>query len=466
MTKRNQVPDLTGVRRLGGSFRDPAGFLFFENDIPLRQVNPVYADNFKLLTGSGLYQELSDAGQLISHEIVPEHKGLDGKAWCVLRPKWLSFVSYPYEWSFFQLQQAAVLTLDINLKAMAKGMILKDASAWNIQFDGCRPVLVDTLSLERYDKSKPWVAYRQFCQHFLNPLLLAAYCDATVLQEFIFRREGFSAAYAASRLPWRTRLNLGILMHVHLNKRLSVNTSGSDPAATFSFEKLERVLLHLRGMVASLKPRASKTTWEDYYSGSISGEGYLNEKAAVVEELIQLTNGITATDLGCNNGYFSRMLQQAGYRVIAIDSDVQAIDQLARANHQSPVNSLLTIVADISNPSPALGWRNSEDKQLIDRLEADTCLSLALWHHLYFQYNIPLADIAAFTASICRQFLIVEYVPVDDKKTQIISRGKEQLIPGYSREAFEKAVSVFFRIIEIRMLSEEKRIIYLLKRNT
>ena len=127
----------------------------------------------------------------------------------VLRPRELPLISYPYEWCFSQLREAALLTLELQRRALAAGMRLKDASAYNIQFDAGRPILIDTLSFEVGDPTQPWPAYRQFCEHFLAPLALMAYRDprcGLMLRDFI---DGIPVDLAARLMPGRTRLRPG-----------------------------------------------------------------------------------------------------------------------------------------------------------------------------------------------------------------------------------------------------------------
>jgi len=80
----------------------------------------------------------------------------------VLRHERIPFVSYPYEWTFSMLRDAALLQLDLNLAALEEGMILKDSTPYNVQFRGSKPVFVDIGSFERLREGAPWVGYRQF----------------------------------------------------------------------------------------------------------------------------------------------------------------------------------------------------------------------------------------------------------------------------------------------------------------
>ena len=164
-------------RTIPSSFRDPSGFLFFQDGSVYRQVNAIYKENYDHLIGSGLYKALVASGLLVSHEEVGMNYARSDNAYKILKPELIPFVSYPYEWCFSQLKEAALTTLKIQKVALDFGMTLKDSSAYNIQFMKGRAVFIDTISFERYREGQPWVAYRQFCQHFLAPLALMSYRD-------------------------------------------------------------------------------------------------------------------------------------------------------------------------------------------------------------------------------------------------------------------------------------------------
>src|SRR4051794_12526864 len=206
---------------LRASFRDPSGFLFEGDDGQLyRQVNRCYQPDFERLVGSGLYAELTARSLLVEHERTAEIRPLSDDGFCVIRPRRIRFISYPYEWAFSALQDAALLTLDVQLRALNHGMQLKDASAYNVQFDGCRPILIDTLSFERLDVNKPWKAYGQFCRHFLAPLALMAktHIDSGyLLRDYI---DGIPLDVASRMLPGRTRWSIGMQLHLHWHARM------------------------------------------------------------------------------------------------------------------------------------------------------------------------------------------------------------------------------------------------------
>lgn len=197
-----------------GSFRDPSGFIFFENGSLYRQVNIVYRENYDQLINSGLYETLVRLGLMVSHEEVDLHYARTNSAYRILKPALIPFISYPYEWCFSQLKDAALTTLEIQKKALDFGMSLKDASAYNIQFLDGKPVFIDTLSFEKYEEGQPWVAYRQFCQHFLAPLALMCFSDVRLNQLLRIYPDGIPLDLASCLLPLRTFLKFSLLSHI------------------------------------------------------------------------------------------------------------------------------------------------------------------------------------------------------------------------------------------------------------
>src|SRR5574338_267074 len=191
--------------RHSSSFRDPSGYVYKDaSGNVMRYVSKEYADDYNFLMQSGLYNELVDAGLLIPHkEVTP--KAIDANRHKLLQPEQIPFMSYPYEWSFSQLKDAALATIKTQQAALKHGMVLKDASAYNIQFYKGKPVLIDTLSFERYKTDEPWIAYRQFCQHFLAPLALAAYVDIRLLKLLRDYIDGVPLDLASELLPARTK---------------------------------------------------------------------------------------------------------------------------------------------------------------------------------------------------------------------------------------------------------------------
>ncbi|KIC93601.1 class I SAM-dependent methyltransferase [Flavihumibacter solisilvae] len=456
---------MTNRERHPASFKDPAGYIFMENGRLLRQVNLEYSGQYTQLRDSGLLTALWEKKWLLHHQELPGHTGEDGNAWLVLAPRQIPFNSYPYEWSFDMLKDAALLTLAINRKAVDYGMILKDASAYNILFDGSQPVFIDTLSFESYDAARPWIAYRQFCQHFLFPLLINHYKGIEAQQWLQLHHDGLPVQLTAELLPFRTKFSLGPALHVHLQNRIAMRHQGEERQVLFSKTKMVQILQHLESVIRSLRYRKRNSTWNQYYQQSILSREYLREKETAFRKLLNGLETGTAIDLGANTGNFTLILSEAGFKVIAVDADPQAVNELylaASARNDTKINPMVT---NLVNPSPGTGWDNQEHQSFLKRGKADIVVALALIHHLYFTNNIPLESVARQLAKLSKKYCIVEMIPAHDEKVLQISREKKALLAGYTFEAFEHHLTRYFSIVQRVPLLHSDRVLYLIKKN-
>ncbi len=312
---------MTDVQVNPASYKDTAGFVFSYEQQYYRQVNQIYAPHYDCLMQSGLYKILTERKLLLPHAEVDTIATGEGNAYKTLLPVQLDFISYPYEWAFAMLKDAALLTLEINLLAIQKGMILKDASSFNIQFQHGRPVFIDTISFELFDETKPWIAYRQFCGHFLFPLLLNHYCCVEAQQWLSIYLDGLSASLTAELLPFKTRFNLGTALHVHLQNKVGKAAVKDRPDRKFDRQKTERLLLHLQGIIRKLCYPSKKTTWNDYYTSTITSHQYLEEKEQAFLELTAPLSLKKALYIGANDANFTKILARKNIRVIAADFD-------------------------------------------------------------------------------------------------------------------------------------------------
>jgi hypothetical protein len=452
----------TAPQPLGASFRDPSGFLYRANGVLYRQVNQAYQAEYDLLMTSGLYQELVDAHLLIPHQEVEIPAADPARAYKVLQPEPLEFVSYPYEWCFSQLKDAALTTLRIQKRALKHGMSLKDASAYNIQFRRGRPVLIDTLSFEAYLEGSPWVAYRQFCQHFLAALSLAAYRDVRLAQLLRVHIDGLPLALAARLLPWRTRLNFALAVHIHAHAASQQRFAGRAAAPT---QKVSRAALlglldSLESAVRKLKWSPASTAWSDYYDETNYTPAGLEHKQRLVAEFLEQVQPTSVWDLGANTGRFSRLASGRGIPTLAFDNDPLAVEKAyleVKANKEA---NLLPLLLDLTNPSPAIGWENQERLALLQRGPADAILALALVHHLAIGNNLPLGRIAAFFARLGR-WLVVEFAPKPDSQVQRLLASRLDIFPDYSVEGFERAFSAHFTLRRAELIQDSQRRLYL-----
>lgn len=449
-----------------GSFRDPSGFVFAHKGTLYRQVNVRAAADYKMLFTSGLYEELVTAGWLIPHQEVK----LTGykppiAAHAILKPKYIDFISYPYEWSFSMLKDAALLTLSIHKKALEKNLSLKDASAYNIQFLAGKPILIDTLSFEKYIPGNPWVAYRQFCQHFLAPLALMARTDVRLNQLQRIYIDGIPLDLATKLLPRKTKLTFGLYAHLHLHAKVQSRYSTPGKAQGSNKRRMTKqaqiaLISSLERAIKKLTWQPANTQWAEYYSMTNYQKRSFTAKKTIVEAMLKKSRPKKVWDLGANNGEFSRLAKNA--QIVAFDIDPAAVEKNYLATKQANDTIMLPLVMDLTNPSPALGWAESERASLRERGPADTVLALALIHHLAIANNVPLPKIAEYMASLGRD-LIIEFVPKTDSQTQKLLAAREDIFSDYTQEKFEQAFKSLYRLVQKQAIKGSKRTLYLFR---
>lgn len=449
------------------SFRDPCGFVFRQDGVLYRQVNERYREDYDLLMGSGLYDELVATGLMVSHEEAMADNAGAG-AYKTIKPSEVPFISYPYEWCFSQLKDAALLTLDVQSRALAHGMSLKDASAFNVQFVDGKPVFIDTISFERYQEGKPWVAYRQFCMHFLAPLALMSYCDIRLGEWFRISVEGVPLELAASLLPFSSRLRPSLFMHIHMHARSQKRYAGKEIEEKKLVAGMSRFALlalvdSLEGAVKRLTWDPQGTEWADYYQDTNYTLEGLNRKKELVSEFIGLTGAKSAWDLGSNDGTFSRVASSMGIETISFDIDSACVEKNYRTVKSGGEKHLLPLYQDLTNPSPGIGWASKERASLAARGPCDLAMALALIHHLAISNNIPLRLIASYFASLC-SWLIIEFVSKEDSQVQRLLATRIDIFDSYDVDCFESEFKLHFEIVKKSAIKDSSRLLYLMKR--
>jgi len=457
--------------QLSASFRDPNGFLFSRNGVIYRQVNRKYEREYSQLMESGLYEKLVKVGLLIQHveveqEPAEKESSPEGDvAFKVIQPERVPFISYPYEWSFGQLKDAALATLSIQKRALKMGMSLKDASAYNIQFVRGKATLIDTLSFEIYNEGQPWVAYRQFCQHFLAPLALMALKDIRLNQLMRVYIDGVPLGLASQLLPGRTRFNFGLLSHIHLHAGAQKRYAGEDVKSrggTMSKQAMIGLIESLDAAVRKLNWNPGGTEWGNYYDITNYSDAAFEHKKGLIGEWTERVRPSMTWDLGGNTGVFSRVVSRMGSYVVSFDIDPAAVEQNYRQVKGEKTENLLPLLLDLTNPSPAIGWANRERDSFGGRGPVDLVLALAVIHHLAISNNVPLLQLADFFAGTGK-WLVVEFVPKVDSQVQKLLASREDIFPNYSREGFEAAFRGHFKIHESVNVRESERTLYLME---
>lgn len=455
---------------VSGSFRDPSGHVFTRDGRLLRQVNAVYAADYGHLHESGLYEHLAGRGLLVPHRETTESPDRPG-AYCVIAPERVPFISYPFEWAFSQLKTAALTTLAVQRAAVDHGMVLKDASAYNIQFIGAAPLLIDTLSFERWQEGTPWVAYRQFCQHFLAPLALMSATDVRLGALSRLFIDGPPLDLVSRLLPVSSKFHPSLLVHLHMHARAQARHGGGSlddkrQASAFTKHAMLGLVEHLESAVSRLTYTPAGTTWADYYDHTNYSADAMADKHRIVAALIAAAAPSSVWDLGANTGAFSRTAADAGAYTIALDGDPAAVERHVLDNRGRNERRILPLVMDLANPTGALGWAHEERMSLASRGPADLVLALGLIHHLSLSNQVPFGMTADFFASVGRT-LVIEFVPRTDSQVAAMLSRMPTADERYTLDAFERAYAERFVILDAQPIPRSDRRLYRMRaRNT
>lgn len=456
---------------LSSSFRDPSGFVFSHKGTIYRQVNAYYKADYDLMMSSGLYDKLVAEGLLIPHkELAKIDLSPDSKdCYKILQPEHIDTISYPYEWSFSQYKDAALTTLKVLQIALEHGMTLKDASAYNIQFHKGKAVFMDTLSLEAYKPGEAWVGYKQFCQHFLAPLALSSKVDIRLLQLMRVYIDGVPLDLAAQLLPWNTKINQGLLTHLHIHARTQTKYADNkvalkDSKRSISLVGLKAIIQNLENTVKALHHKDHNTEWAAYYTFTNYTDASFRRKKDMVEDFIEKVKPKLVWDLGANNGEFSRIASDKKISTVAWDIDPMAVEFNYQMVKKSNEEHILPLVLDLTNPSAGIGWAHAERESLEGRGPADVVLALALIHHIRITGNIPLVQVAAYLSKLGK-YLVIEFVPKGDSQVDKLLLNREDIFHDYDQDTFEAAFKKYFTLVEARPIEGSKRTLYLLKAN-
>ena len=450
-----------------GSFRDPSGFVYTRDGILYRQVNRSFADHFDAFIRSGLYDELARDGLLVAHQQVGLDLAASDDAHAVLQPARVGFISYPYEWSFGQLKDAARLTLEIQERAVAKGLTLRDSSAYNVQFVNACPIFIDTLSFEPLEEGKAWSAYKQFCEHFLVPLTLMSARDVrceALLRSYI---DGIPLDLGSRLLPRRSWLGLSTFLHIHMHAWAQGRYAGSAVTSTaakgrsMSRQGLLTLVKNLKDAVQRLSWRAAGTEWAEYVSDNNYSDSAARSKREMVQGFLRRSSPRTVWDLGANTGEYSRAAREIAPLVVSFDVDPAAVERNYQRVRSSNETGILPLLLDLTNPSPALGWAGRERLSLEQRGPADAIMALALIHHLAIGHNLPLERIASYFARLGRQ-LVIEFVPKSDSQVKRLLLSRPDIFPSYTKEGFEAAFRQHFTVDAVDPVQDSERWLYLM----
>jgi SAM-dependent methyltransferase len=457
------------------TFRDPAGSLELRADAAYRRVRWPEANEILAFLATPLADQLVEQGRLSASTVVPLETDAfdsDSDSSILLKHPRVPFASYPWEWPPSLWLAAADATLTLCRELVENGWILKDATPLNVLFRGSQPIFVDVLSVARLDPTQPiWFAYAQFVRMFLLPMLAYSRLHWP-LRATIGQRDGYEPENLYPALPRLARFTQPTLSAVtlpHLLSRRSRKVAASSPAAaprTVNDPELTRHILRntlskLQRRMRSVTPAAQSSVWSDYAQTATHYEDEDHaRKQTFVTRALQHARPRNVLDVGCNTGVYSSLAASAGAAVVAIDTDLQTVDHLARKMQQTGQN-ILPLCIDLANPTPAAGWQNRENPSFLDRAAGhfDLVLMLAVIHHLLLHNQVPLDRIAALANALTTRHLILEWVPPTDPKFQELLRGRDELYAHLTESAFRAAFSPHFTI-EAELRLANRRILF------
>ncbi len=454
-----------------GSFRDPSGQVFSKDGEIYRFIFVPGVREFEAARDAGVYRRLIAEGLIVPYqEVAGTNFAPGGAVYCLQHPR-LPFISYPWEWSFSMLKDAALLHLDIMEQLVPQGFWLRDASAFNVQYDGKRLRLIDTLSIGRRIPNSPWVAYRQFCAHFLAPLVMAAYGDVRTLGLWRNHIDGFPLDFAVKMLPaWRRYLP-GLFMHLTLHSRFQNSADlkediGRRVAARtpkVSDAGMIGIIRSLRHVITRIRWKRSSKMWEAYKDIRTYQAEDVVAKSEYVDKIVQRLRPKIVWDFGANIGEYSMIAASGGAFLVSIEGDPACVEHLyQRVFHAKESEHVLPLTMDLTNPSPGLGWDHCERFSLRERGPADLLLALALIHHLVFSSCVSLARIAKWFASLTR-YVLIEFVPPTDPMVQKLLQNRGADHHPYDLNVFLSSFNAYFNI-EDQMTLKNGRTLYLYAR--
>ncbi|EDP71775.1 NoeA host specific nodulation protein [Flavobacteriales bacterium ALC-1] len=449
------------------SFRDPSGYVFVDNGDIKRVIYPVYFKQYKALNDSDFFKTLFENELLIPHK---ELTNTDKEV--VIKAEKISFVTYPYEWSFNMYKEAALLTLKLQKYSLEQGFSLKDASAFNITFHNGKAIFIDTLSFDFYIENTPWRAYKQFITHFFGPLLLAHYHGAQQLKLMSNFIDGIPVKMISSMLPFKTRLSPILYSNIHLLAKLenkhNEDYKGETKVASLSKKGQLNIIKSLYDYIKNLELK-EHSEWGNYYDKINYTDDAFMQKSEIINTWVNTIKPECLIDVGGNDGTFVRKLNSSAKTSLVCDIDNNAVDFNHKIMKLNKEQFMLPFVLDVLNPSPSIGLNNKERDSFLNRIKElapDVTLALAVIHHMSLSGNVPFSESAKFFSTFSKH-LIIEFPKREDSWVQRLLNAKGDFkdhFDFYSLDNFISEYTNTFEIIEQKEIEDSKRVIFLLRK--
>ena len=450
-----------------GSFRDNAGRVIHHSNRIFRQVNKSGKERIDFFFKNDLYKKALENEYIIKSDILGKN---DLKKYnfkedsLIIEHEKIPYVSYPYEWSFYQLKNAALHHLNFHIYLLNNGATLIDSSAYNIQFIGSKPIFIDVLSVKEYKEGEYWYGHKQFCENFLNPLILSSKKGIQFNNWFKGNLEGIATEDLNKILNIFDKFSFNIFVHVYLltkfenkyknqNKKFDLNVKKKFPKKNFL-----SMLNQLKAFINKLEPKKSATVWETYSNLNTYDDNETKNKTNIVKNFFQKNKSLMIADLGCNDGYYSKIAIESGCEyVVGFDYDFNSINRAYKTFINS--KNFLPLIFDASNPSTNIGWNEKERKSFFQRANFDCVLALAFQHHLTIAKNIPLEDVLSWIVALAPIGLI-EFVPKNDETVQKMIKLKGDIFPNYNEENFKEFILKKATIVSEFQVTKSGRKIY------
>ncbi len=454
-----------------GSFRDPAGQIYYENGRIFRRLTSLGVQRYLDLSDNDIISKSISKGFLINtYEIKNENETNNNEL--ILEHEKIPYISYPYEWSFSQLKDAAIFHLDFHLFLLENNATLIDSSAYNIQFIGTKLKFIDVLSIKKYSEGEHWAGHKQFCENFLNPLILKSKKGIKFNNWFKGNLEGIETGELNNLLTIFDKFSYNIFAHIHLLNKLEEKYKAQKTLKPIvknnkkiSKKNLIAMLSQLRKFILGIQDHKSISTWDGYSLNNSYSIEEENNKKDCVAKFCRRNNFDLIADIGCNDGEYSILsLSNGCKKVIGFDFDINTINK-AYENAKDKNLNFLPLYFDASNPSSNIGWYQKERKGFIERGNFNAIIALAFEHHLAIAKNVPLNDVINWLVSLAPTGLI-EFVPKNDETIQKMLELKGDIFPDYNQENFEKYLLTNSKIISKTIVSNSKRTIYEYKNNS
>ncbi len=457
-----------------GSYRDRDGRVFYDASGGVcRALSASAWDEWNAVRETRFFrQAIADRQVVATHELIDPPGSVETSAddwYGTLQHETIPFISYPYEWSFGMLQDAALLHLDLLASAIDEDVTLKDGTAYNMQWIGARPVFIDIASFERLPGGRAWAGYRQFCQTFLYPLMLQAFKDVPFHPWLRGALDGITPQECRRLMSWRDFFRRGVAAHVFLHSWLQsrravddVDTSQALSSAGFHKDLIRSNVRGLRKVIERLRWTPGASAWSAYTDTHGYSTGDRQKKNDFVRAAVASQPWELVWDVGCNTGTYAHIAAENARQVVAMDADHLAIEKLYQQLKTAPGPhgaKILPLVNNLVDPSVGLGWRGMERKSLIDRGRPDLTLCLALVHHLVIGHGVPLRELLGWFAELGTS-LIIEFVTKQDPMVQKLLRGRRDNYADYETDVFERWLSELFHVVRSERLQSGTRILY------